>query len=232
MPAVKGKKIIIDDPFAYIKEGAEKHSKSAKDSDDRQDKEYHGAMSAMNDGLMDRINKVKLQDKITEYFKPLKQLLEQKKITQIELKEAYLKMEDGNFKDAETLINKHHHKEPEKKKSKPSLLEALTEAHNDNFISKSAFEKYKDDIASGNTKALKARLKSYEYEHESDDDKELVEKYIPDEEQYNPKPLPKKARAKQIPVKDIGSELHKRTHKAKMSPETKKEIMKYVMLFP
>ena len=109
--------------------------------------------------------------------------------------------------------------------------EALTEAHNDNFISKSAFEKYKEDIASGNTKALKARLKSYEYEHESDDDKEPIEKYIPDEEQYKPKPLPKKERAKQIPVRDIGSELHKRTKKAKMSPETKKQIMDYVKLF-
>ena len=90
-------------------------------------------------------------------------------------------------------------------------------------------EKYKKDIDEGDTKALKSRLKSLDYPFEEDD--EPIEKYVPDEEQYKPKPLPKKERAKQIPVKDIGSELHKRTKKAKMSPETKKQIMDYVKLF-
>ena len=132
-----------------------------------------------------------------------------------------------HHKEPETII---HHKEPEKKKkSRPSLLEALTEAHKDNFISKSMVEKYKKDIDEGDTKALKSRLKHLDYPFEEDD--EPIEKYVSDEKQYIPPPPPKKTRAKQIPVKDIGSELHKRTHKAKLSPETKKEIMSYVMLF-
>jgi len=129
------------------------------------------------------------------------------------------------------------HKEPEKKKkSKHSLLEALNEAHKDNFISKSMVEKYKKDIEEGNTKALKSRLKHLDYEHESDDDKEPVEKYVPDEQQYIPVKKSKKEKVvkeklKPVPLKLIGHELNTRTRKEKMSPEKKRDIYDFIMKF-
>ena len=226
----------------YERQKAIQHKQDLKDSDETDSNQLKKIKIQME---QDKINR-KESDKRIEYMDKIRPFVKSGKVSKEEYKIASSAMKDGDFSIIEKLIKHHsgsHHKEPEAeidkainhskpaKKSKPALLAALMEAHKDNFISKSMVEKYKKDIDEGNTKALKSRLKHLEYEHESDDDKEPVEKYVPDEEQYKPKPLPKKERAKQIPVRDIGSELHKRTRKAKISPETKKQIMDYVKLF-
>lgn len=160
-----------------------------------------------------------------------------KKDTLQENFDAITRQKDAERKEAEEMKAAYGNKK-HKKKSKPSLLEALTEAHKDNFISKSMFEKYKKDIDEGDTKALKSRLKSYDYPFEEEDD-EPIEKYVSVENYEGVKKTrgrPKKEKVakeklKPVTLVEIGHELNTRTRKEKLSPEKKREIYDFVMKF-
>jgi hypothetical protein len=111
---------------------------------------------------------------------------------------------------------------PDEKESKKSPLDLLKEAREDKLISKKEYDMLKDETPS----KIKSRLKSLELEV-SDDDEPVVRATI-DKDQYNAKPKPRK---KQVAVKEIGHELHTRTHKGKKEPISKEEILNYVKMF-
>ena len=106
--------------------------------------------------------------------------------------------------------------------SKKSPLDLLKEAREDKLISKKEYDILKDESPS----KIKSRLKSLEVEV-SDDDEPVVRATI-DKDQYKAKPKPRK---KQVAVKEIGHELHTRTHKMKKEPISKEEILNYVKMF-
>jgi len=108
------------------------------------------------------------------------------------------------------------------KQSKKSPLDLLKEAREDKLISKKEYDILKDESPS----KIKSRLKSLEFEV-SDDDEPVVRATI-DKDQYKAKPKPRK---KQVAVKEIGHELHTRTHKMKKEPISKEEILNYVKMF-
>jgi len=119
--------------------------------------------------------------------------------------------------DIDKYINTNH-----SKPSKKSPLDLLKEAREDKLISKKEYDILKDESPS----KIKSRLKSLEVEV-SDDDEPVVRATI-DKDQYKAKPKPRK---KQVAVKEIGHELHTRTHKMKKEPISKEEILNYVKMF-
>jgi hypothetical protein len=104
-----------------------------------------------------------------------------------------------------------------------STHDLLKEAYEDKFISKKEYDILKDEPPS----KIKSRLKSLEIEDFSEDEEPVVRATI-DKDQYKAKPKPRK---KQVAVKEIGHELHTRTHKMKKEPISKEEILNYVKMF-
>jgi hypothetical protein len=124
-----------------------------------------------------------------------------------------------------------------------SLIHAVEQAHKDRFFSKAVLEKYKEDIANGNTKAIKDLMKRIDYEFEDEDAPVVKEEHVHVKEEHvhvkETKVKHKKEKKVKVPkkklepvsLKTIGHELNTRTRKEELSPEKKREIYDYVMKF-